>query len=174
MDLRRAANGKRWQRVPVLRQSVHMEDTVISSTYMQVTRPVSSSSPRVFIVYRTALLRDSLVRVLTDGGLSVVGAIQETQLDGSLLQALNPDVIVFEEAEADSVRAAAQAIIFSPTSPGVKKVIVVGLGYLIIVAYQAEILHDASIEDLVLGARQEILGESRGTLSMTVRPPASN
>ena len=115
---------------------------------------VKTSSERIFIVYRAALVRDSLVRVLTDAGLSVVGAIHETQLDGSSLRALDPDVIVFDEAEVNGVRAAAQAIIFSPTSPGMKKVIVVGLGYMTIVTYQTEILLDANIEDLVIGARQ--------------------
>lgn len=128
--------------------SLQLEDTVVSLSPASVVDP----KQRIVIVYRNALVRDLLTRVLIDGGLSVVGAIQESQLDGSTFQDLDPDVVVFDEAEADAVRTAAQAVVFSPTTPGLKKVIVVGLGYLMIVAYRKEILRDASIEDLVVGA----------------------
>jgi hypothetical protein len=130
--------------------TIPTEDSVISTSPARLT----SLFQRVLIVYRTALLRDTLVRVLTDGGLSVVGTVLEAQLDGAILRSLDPDVVVFDEAEAESVRSAAQALVFSPTTPGVKKVIVVGRGYLMNIAYQTEVLQDASIDDLVVRARR--------------------
>ena len=101
------------------------------------------------IVYRNTLLRDFLALALTDGGVTVVAAIPEVELEDSPLAILNPDVIVFEDATAEIVRAACQAIVFSPASVGVRKLIVVGGESLITIVYQKEIVQDASIEDLV-------------------------
>ena len=108
---------------------------------------------RVVIIYRNALLRDSLASALTDAGVTVVAAIPVTELEDSPLPALNPDVIVFEDATPEFVRAACQAIVFSPATEGVRKLIVVEQGCLITVLYQKEIVENASIEDLVSRVR---------------------
>ena len=105
------------------------------------------------IVYRNALLRDFLALALTDGGATVVATIPEAELEDLSLPTLDPDVIVFEDATAEFVRAACQAIVFGPASQGVRKLIVVGGECLITVLYQKEIVQDASIEDLVLRVR---------------------
>jgi hypothetical protein len=62
-------------------------------------------------------------------------------------------VIVFDDVEASTFRAITQAILFSPSPLRAKKVIALGPGYLITLIYTREVVHDASMEDLVTRAR---------------------
>ncbi len=110
---------------------------------------VEDSRRRVVIVYRNTLLRDLLARALGEGGLAVT-AVADDELDGLVLERLEPDVIVFEDAKADFVQAACELIVMSPASTGVKKVIVIGREYLITVSFRKEIVQDASMEDLLV------------------------
>ncbi len=111
------------------------------------------SGLRVVIVYRTALLRDVLTRVLAESGISVVAAFPEAELVATSLHESNPDVIVFDDVEASTFRTITQAILFSPSQLRAKKVIALGPGYLITLMYNKEVVHDASMEDLVTRAR---------------------
>jgi hypothetical protein len=126
------------------------EDGVVISLLSTSTE---ESRLRVAIVYRTALLRDVLTRVLAESGISVVAAFPEAQLVATSLQESDPDVIVFDDVEADTFRAITQAILFSSAPLRAKKVIALGPGYLITLVYHREVVHDASMGDLVARAR---------------------
>jgi DNA-binding NarL/FixJ family response regulator len=126
------------------------EDGVVIS---QSSTSTEESRLRVVIVYRTALLRDVLTQVLGESGITVVAAFPEAQLVAASLHESNPDVIVFDDVEANTFRTITQAILFSPSPLRAKKVIALGPGYLITLMYNKEVVHDASMEDLVARAR---------------------
>jgi hypothetical protein len=105
------------------------------------------------IVYRHALLRDLLMRIFAEAEIRVVAAVPEVELQMLSLQGLDPDVIVFDEATADTVNFITRTILCSPTPLSVSKVIVVELGSMITVVCHKEVVNDAGIEDLVAWAR---------------------
>jgi hypothetical protein len=111
------------------------------------------SRTRAVVIYRNTLLRDLLVRVLHDGGVSVASTIPQAELVAASLQAVDADVMVFEDAETETFRAMMQAILFGPTPVSVKKVIGLGRGYLVSFVYDKEVVPDADIGDLVARVR---------------------
>jgi hypothetical protein len=104
---------------------------------------------KVVIVYRYALLRDLLVRVLSDAGMVIVAAIPEKEFYLTSLSELGPEVIVIDEAATDVLGIISQATLFNPTPGSVSKVITVSAGDSIMVVNHKEVIRGAGIDELV-------------------------
>ncbi len=120
--------------------------------------PVSTSDcgsqQRVAIVYRHTLLRDLLTRILSEAGISVVAAIPVDELRPSSVQDLDTDVIVLDEVIGSTFGMINQAIVSGSRPGSITKVVAVGLGYLISIVYDKEVIQGAGIEDLIARVRQ--------------------
>jgi hypothetical protein len=122
------------------------------------------------VIYRNNLHRDLLIRILRDGGISIAAAISQSDFGAASLQTIDADVIVFEDAETEEFQSAVQTILFSPTPVLAKRVIGLGRGYLVNVAFQKEVVPDAGIEDLVERVRPAPI-EADGMLSRVSPSP---
>jgi hypothetical protein len=104
---------------------------------------------RVLVVYRHALLRDLVARLLTDAGADVVGQVSVDDVDPWELTTFDADVVVLDEAAVPAMAKFDAFSRFNWVPTGVSKIISVGVGGGAMVAFSRHFVDDASVEQLI-------------------------
>ena len=110
---------------------------------------------RAVVVYRHALLRDVAVRVLSNAGVEVT-PVHASDLGLVTLRALQPDVIVVDQAARDVFDGFGQATVFSREPGSASRVVTIGLADTTMVVCCKRLVADATAENLV----EAVLGSS--------------
>jgi hypothetical protein len=117
---------------------------------------------RVLVVYRHALLRDLVARLLTDAGADVVARVSVEDLDPRVLTTFDVDVIILDEAALPILAKFDGYPPFGWASNGVTKVISVGVGGRAMTAFSRHFVDDATVEHLIEEALDLGSVDSRG------------
>ncbi len=118
---------------------------------------------RVLVVYRHALLRDLVARLLSDAGADVVARVAVEDLDPTTLPSLDVNVIILDEAALPVLAKFDAYPPFSWAPSGVSKVISVGVGGRAMVAFSRHYVDDATVESLIDEALDSSMDEPRGS-----------
>ncbi len=87
--------------------------------------------------------------------------IRQSQVASTSIQEIDPDIIVFDDAEAETFRTATHSILFCPSPLRVNKMIALGPGYLITVDCRKDVVSDANMGDLIARAKQMPIARGR-------------
>ncbi len=116
-----------------------------------MAEPLGATGGRVraVVVFRHLMLRDLIVRFLTDAGVDVIATFPDQRFAGHRLDQLQPDVVVVDQAAQEVLGDLGLATVFSPRPGSASRVVVIGLAETKMVVYSKRTVDRVAVEDLI-------------------------